>query len=173
MIDALSASPVAYNQGDPLLLVNTGQTSISSATLAAMQQAGITNVVILGETAAVAPGIQTQLASTFGSSSVIRLGGADRDQTAIAIDQHFFTHPTGVIVAANGADGGSFVDALSASALASMNDVPIVLSNPTGLPSSTEGYLKSVTLQVGWVMGGPLALTSNVATELGSYMTAP
>ncbi len=173
MIDALSASPVAYNQGDPLLLVNTGQTSISSATLAAMQQAGITNVVILGETAAVAPGIQTQLASTFGSSSVIRLGGADRDQTAIAIDQHFFTHPTGVIVAANGAAGGSFVDALSASALASMNDVPIVLSNPTELPSSTEGYLKSVTLQAGWVMGGPLALTSNVATELGSYMTAP
>ncbi len=175
MIDALSASPVAYSQGDPLLLVNTGQTSISASVLAAMQQAGITNVVILGETAAVTPGIQTQLASTFGTGSVIRLGGADRDQTAIAIDQHFFTNPTGVVVAANGAAGGSFVDSLSASALASMNDVPIVLSNPSGLPSSTETYLKSVSLQAGWVMGGPVALTANVATQLGSDIdiTAP
>ena len=171
MIDALSASPVAYKQKGPMPLVNTGDTSIPSPIVSAMQEAGITNVAILGETAAVSSAIQTQLSAAFGTNSVIRLGGADRNQTAIAIDQHFFRNPHGIIVAANGAGGGSFVDALSASALASMNDVAIVLSSPSGLPTSTQGYLKSVSLQAGWIMGGTEALSGNVTSQIRRNLT--
>ncbi len=173
MIDAMSASPVIYHHGSPLLLVNTGQASVSASVLSALQSDGITQAVVLGGPEAVAPGIENQLASALGTSAVTRLYGQNRDQTAVAIDQHYYSNPTGVVVSANGSEGSSFVDALSASALASMNDVPIVLSNPMGLAASTDTYLKQTKLQMGWVMGGPMALTTRVNAELTSLISPP
>ena len=171
MIDAMSASPVIYHHGSPLLLVNTGQTSVASSVLSSLQADGVTQAVVLGGPNAVNAGIENQLAAALGTSAVTRIYGQNRDQTAVAIDQHYFTNPSGVVVSANGSEGSSFVDALSASALASMNDVPIVLSNPMGLAASTDTYLKQTKLQMGWVMGGPLALTAKVDAQLTSLIS--
>lgn len=173
MIDALSGSPVAYSQGDPMLLVNTGQSSISASTLDAFKADGINQVTILGGPAAVSNGIASSLAGTFGASAVSRIGGANRDQTAIAIDQHFFPSANGAVVAANGADGGSFVDALSASALAALNNLPIVLTNPTGLPTSTSQYLSTLAPRAAWIMGGTAAVSSSVESAVATDVKAP
>ncbi|MCE5359392.1 MAG: cell wall-binding repeat-containing protein, partial [Acidithiobacillus sp.] len=174
MVDALSASPVAYRFAAPMILVNSGQTALPSSTLDWLASAGIKRVVILGLGAAVAPGVEMQLGQKLGSQAVVRLGGTTRDGTAVAIDQYFFTQPAGVVIAANGAAGSTFVDALSASAMAGVNDMPILLANPGSLPSSTGSYLKSLTgLHAAWVMGGPAALSATVASQVGNYVSAP
>lgn len=173
MIDALSGSPVAYSQGDPMLLVNTGQSAVSRSTLAAFKADGIDQVTILGGPAAVSNGVAASLAGTFGAGAVTRIGGADRNQTAIAIDQRFFPSANGAVVAANGADGGSFVDALSASALAALNNLPIVLTNPTGLPTSSSRYLSTLAPRAVWIMGGTAAVSATVDSAVAADVKAP
>ncbi|MCL4521348.1 MAG: cell wall-binding repeat-containing protein, partial [Firmicutes bacterium] len=76
-------------------------------------------------------------------------------------------HPSGAIISANGADHGSFVDALSAAALAAAEDIPIVLTNPDALPRDSEQYLSQIAPRSPFlVMGGTAAVSSNLTTEL-------
>ena len=171
MVDALSASPVIYSHHASLLLVGTGQTSLPSSTLTWMQQQGITNAVILGGPMAVSSQIQNQITGALSTSSVLRLGGTTRNDTAMLIDQHYFTSPSGVVVVSNGKHGGSFVDALSASAFAAMNGMPIALTNTSGLPNSTAQYVKTLTnLKAAWIMGGPLAVNTSVDSTISTYL---
>ena len=87
------------------------------------------------------------------------------------IDQHYYSSPSGFVVASNGKYGGSFVDALSASAFAAMNGIPIVLTNTSGLPNSTAQYIKSLTgLKAVWIMGGPLAVNTSVGSTISAYL---
>jgi putative cell wall-binding protein len=174
MIDALSASPVIYQQADPLVLVNTGQTSLPASAGVWLKVAGIKNVVVVGGPVAVKPSIVTQLGGMVGASSVLRLSGATRNGTATAVDAHYFPKPEAVVVSANGGQGGSFVDALSASAFASMNDLPIVLTNPSSLPKSTIAYLNGRTaLHDVWVMGGTQAVYPGVSSALQKFVSTP
>ncbi len=174
MVDALSASPVTYRQGAPLLLVSSHQTTLSAKTMQWLQAQGFANVVILGGPHVVSAELAIRLSQALSRASVTRWNGTTRDSTAVAIDQYNFPSPDGVIVSANGSQGGSFVDALSAAELAAMNDIPIVLTNPSGLPASTSRYLKQqTTLHMVWVMGGPAAIRHGVLTALQSSFSNP
>jgi len=173
MIDALSASPVMYQGASPVFLVNTGQTALPSSTLQDLAADHIKQVVVLGGPQAVSTKISSQVASVLSSSSVIRLAGATRVQTALAIDSHYFgDHPNGAIIAADGSDHGSFVDALSAAALASAEDLPIVLTNPDSLPTDSVQYLSQVAPNSPFiVMGGTAAVSLAVSSQLNTLLS--
>ena len=174
MIDALSASPVVYQNGAPMLLVKTGQKALTSEQLAFLQSAGIKQAVLLGGTYVVSSGIENQLGQTLGVGSVQRLGGKTMNDTAIAIDEHYFPNPTGAVVSANGTPTGIFVDALSASAFAANNNIPVVLTNRNGLPNSTRQYLgDQKNLRVMWVMGGDSAVVPSVDQALSNDIASP
>ncbi|MBX5467451.1 MAG: cell wall-binding repeat-containing protein [Firmicutes bacterium] len=55
IVDALSAGPTLFQEAAPLILVNTGQSSLPSAALEAMAAVPIQRVVIVGGPAAVSP----------------------------------------------------------------------------------------------------------------------
>ncbi|MBX5467446.1 MAG: cell wall-binding repeat-containing protein [Firmicutes bacterium] len=166
MVDALSASPVIYRLQAPVLLVNTGQTALPAAALQALEGAGIRQAVVLGGPAAVLPTVSSQLSNA--GLTVTQLGGATRDATAVAIDQHFFpAEPGGAVIAADGSHGGSFVDALSASVLAGSLNIPIVLTAPSAFPAESLQYLTAaVPSGPFWVMGGAAAINSSVVAQL-------
>lgn len=166
MVDALSASPVLYREAAPLILVNSGQAALTAADLALLKSAGITSVYILGGKDAVMPTIATQVANALSGATTLRLAGATRVGTAAAIDRRFFNGPEGAIVSADGADGSSFVDALSAAALAGVENLPIVLTDPGSLPADTTAYLGGLNLHAVWVMGGTAAVSDTVASQL-------
>lgn len=169
MIDAVSASPVAYKQGAPIMLVKTGQSQLTADQLAFLQSAGIKNAVVLGGNYVVSTGIESQLAQSLGAANVSRLGGKTMNDTAAAIDQHYFPNASGAVLSSNGTPSGTFVDALSASAFAANNNVPILLTNQDGLPASTAQYLAGQTgLHAIWVMGGPKAVVASLDQTLNA-----
>src|SRR5690606_14549102 len=84
--DALAGGAVAARDGNPILLVTPG--SIPAATRAELERLDPQEIVILGETGAVSAAVATELATYAGD--VIRLGGANRYETAIAISTHFY-----------------------------------------------------------------------------------
>ncbi|MBX5467969.1 MAG: cell wall-binding repeat-containing protein [Firmicutes bacterium] len=166
MVDALAASPVLAQASAPLWLVAPGQTQLPSTALAFVQQVGIRQVVILGGPAAVAPSIAQEVAAWPGVV-VTRLGGADREATAIAIARRYFPQATGAVLAADGSEGSSFVDALTAGPLAALANLPVVLTGPTQLPASTTAYLDHLpAIEALWVVGGTAAVESSVVEGL-------
>lgn len=167
LVDALAASPVLDQQAAPLLLVAPGQTTLSGATAAWLRGQSFQQVVVLGGPQAVSDALAQALGRATGAP-VLRLGGATRTGTAVTMATHFFgTHPEGAVLAASGADGSSFVDALSAAPFAATNQVPILLTNPGSLPGSTGQYLQALTSGSPlWVLGGPQAVSPPVVTAL-------
>ncbi|MDA3935410.1 MAG: cell wall-binding repeat-containing protein [Actinomycetota bacterium] len=79
--DALAAAPLATALERPLYLA--GAEGLSASTLAAMSEAGVNDVVILGGTSAVPGAVEGQL-DTAGVAHV-RMAGADRYDTALKI----------------------------------------------------------------------------------------
>jgi len=170
MVDALAASPVINRMAAPLWLVGQGQSALPPNVLAFLTQEHISHIVLLGGPAAVAASIQQQLLALPGLE-VERLGGLDRNATAVDIAEAFFTRPTGAVVAANGTNGSSFVDALSAGPLAAQADVPVLLTAPGQLPRASLSYLKALpSPQALWVMGGPAAVSSSVTAALRQHL---
>ena len=173
MVDAASGSPVAYQQGAPVMLVKTGQTALTSDQLSFLQSAGIKNAVLFGGDYVVSPTLESQLDQTLGSTNVLRLGGNTLNDTAALISQHYFPNATGAVIATNGTPSGSFVDALSASAFAANNDAPILFTNQNALPNSTSTYLTGLkSLHNVWVMGGPLAVQTSIDQTLAGDIPA-
>lgn len=81
--DAMAASPMAALNVVPILL--TTKDSLSPATARALTDLGVTDVVILGSAGAVGAGVENSLKARLnkdGKAHVLRLGGADRYETA-------------------------------------------------------------------------------------------
>ena len=83
--DALASSPAAAAEGWPIYL--TDPSSIPAATLAAMQDAGVKDVFVIGGEKAVNPAVESALKAKFGSSAVERVAGANRYETAAVMAQ--------------------------------------------------------------------------------------
>ena len=173
MVDAVSGSPVAYQQGAPLMLVKTGQTALSADQLAFLKSSGVKNAVIFGGGYVVSPTLESQLDQQLGATNVLRLGGNTLNGTAAVISEHYFPNATGAVISTNGNPSGSFVDALSASAFAANNNLPILFTNQNALPASTNTYLKGLTsLHNVWVMGGPQAVQTSIDQTLQTIVTS-
>jgi putative cell wall-binding protein len=141
--DALAASYLAGQNDVPILL--TTPTSVPSETVEALAFGGVTDVVLVGGTAAISNAVQTYLTNfhTYapGSSAltddpteetltVTRIGGADRYATAAMVAEDPGLDQAGTIGIADGdtcdndltqaivASGENFPDALAAGGLA-------------------------------------------------------
>jgi hypothetical protein len=78
--DALSASPMAAGNLVPIFL--TGANTLDPRVDAALTNFAITDVVIVGGTSVISPGIESYLKSKLGPTRVLRLSGSDRYETS-------------------------------------------------------------------------------------------
>ena len=166
--DALSAGPAAAAQQGPLLLVNP--TSIPTSVAAELERLKPQKIVVSGGLASVSAAVFAQLEGYVSSGSdVVRVAGADRYATSIAIAEYAF--PNG---ASNAylATGVNFPDALSAGGAAAEKHAPVILvrGNTASVDLATRKALTSLNVSTVDVVGG----TGSVSNAfLSSVQTIP
>ncbi|MBK9180700.1 MAG: cell wall-binding repeat-containing protein [Acidimicrobiales bacterium] len=151
--DALSGGAAAAKIGGAVLL--TAGNVIPPATGAYI---GGKKIYAIGGPAA---------AASPSSESIV---GADRYATASAVATKWFSSPSAVGVAT----GLDFPDALTGGAhIAIRASGPMLLTQTTALPTSTNGYLmaKKVPIAVAFVYGGPAAVAANVVQAIQVAIT--
>jgi putative cell wall-binding protein/Tol biopolymer transport system component len=98
----------------------------------------------------------------------LRLAGADRYETAIAISDAGFPDGTDTVVITTGED---WPDALSASALAGTVDCPILLTPSDALAPATRIEIERLGAENAYVIGGTGAVSAGVMSELESMLS--
>jgi putative cell wall-binding protein len=158
--DALAASPIAAAMGWPVYLAQ--HPVISDDTIAAMQAAGVDDVVLLGGDAAMPAGTEVSILGVGITAS--RIDGADRYETAAAAAEY------GVDVAGMSFDGmgiargDSFADALVGGAALGRHGSVMLLVEKSTLPAPTESALaaQAGTVESVRFFGGLEAITQAV-----------
>jgi putative cell wall-binding protein len=153
--DALAASPAAVSKSGPVLLVNGAETVPTTAESAVLHSLGVRDIRIAGGTASVSQALQTSLSTDF---TVKRASGADRFETAVAINKESFAASTTIYLAS----GLTFPDALSAAPVAGADGNPIYLVRDTCVPMSVLQEVVRLKPTKIVVLGGHNALGAEI-----------
>ncbi|HEY5222178.1 MAG TPA: cell wall-binding repeat-containing protein [Microbacteriaceae bacterium] len=96
-------------------------------------------------------------------SDVARISGADRYATSVAIAQHGFPSGAPVVFVATGTN---YPDALAAGPAAAKLGGPLLLTQPTALPSSVAAEVQALNPHKIYVVGGTGAVSDSVVSDL-------
>lgn len=157
--DALAAAPLASFHDAPILLTSRGQ--IPLVTHAALQELGVTEIILLGGTAVIAPAVEAQLATD--TYDVTRIAGADRYETAAVLASAAF--PDGAETALL-ATGANFPDALAAAPLSASSDAPILLTTSGVVPEATLTALDELGVSDVVLLGGTASISGDIEDRL-------
>jgi putative cell wall-binding protein len=166
--DALSGGPTAALRNAPILL--TPPDALPTTVVRELKRLAPKRVVILGGSGVISPRIAAELRSLKSVGSVIRLAGADRYATSVAISRWTFPneHPEVAYIAA----GTSAADALSGAPVAARDGAPLLLVAPKAVPQSVADELARLQPARIVILGGPGAVSSAVARELAEHTSA-
>lgn len=148
--------------GDPAPVLLTRVGSLPRATVDALEELQPSNIVILGGPVAVSEAVEAELAA-YGD--VVRVHGKDRYRTAARLAEAY--GQVDHVYVATG-QGNDFPDALSGSALAGAEGVPVLLVRQDGVPGAVTNALASLGDPEVIVLGGPNAVSDAVAQQLGA-----
>src|SRR5690606_9895269 len=98
-----------------------------------------------------------------------RLSGADRYATAQAVARKYVARPPVVYVAT----GRAFPDALAGSALAGVEEVPVLLTGRDSVPAATRDALEQLQPARIVVLGGEGVVADPVLDVLAQYTDGP
>ncbi|WP_243075826.1 cell wall-binding repeat-containing protein [Microbacterium sp. SS28] len=129
--DALAAGPAAGLGDAPVILVD-GKSGLNGASLTLLRDLGVTDVVIVGGLPSVGAQLEAGLVAELGAANVTRLAGANRYETAVLINDHFFADSDYAFLTT----GQNFADALTGGPLAGSFGAPLYLSTPDCIPAS-------------------------------------
>jgi len=155
--DALAAGAAAGVLGGPVLL--TARWSLPTTVRAELVRLRPAQVVVVGGTGVVSTAVTDAIERILPTTSVERLAGVDRYDTAAAIAR--FAHPDGADVVYL-ATGRSAPDALAGGAAAVRDDAPVLLVPGTGvgggLPVAVSAALATLGPREVVVLGGRSAV---------------
>lgn len=162
--DALGGASLAGALGGSILLVDGN--GISDNALAEIARLDARNVIILGGTAAVSPGVEQTLKDRLGRNNVERVAGANRYATANEVAERVISLQGGGFEGtAFVATGENFPDALAAAPLAAAKGWPLFLVNPnTGLSAETTKAMAGVKEVV--MLGGANVVPTSVQRSI-------
>lgn len=159
--DALTAAPLAAQVAGPLLLTRSG--SLPAETAAELTRLQPAQVLVIGGAAAITDDVLDEIMGTIpGTSTVDRIGGADRYETATLVADQITQDSTAQVFLATGQD---FPDALVLSALAARENAPLVLTRQGELPPATADYLSAATFDDLYAAGGAATISDEVVAE--------
>ncbi|MBW6469538.1 MAG: cell wall-binding repeat-containing protein [Coriobacteriia bacterium] len=165
--DALGAAGLAGAVGGPVLL--TKRTNLPQPVVDEIQRLAPDRVLVVGGTAAVADEVVNQLRET-GPTTVERIAGADRYQTAALVAQRLVDELEASGVGFDGvayvATGEQFADALSVSPVSARRVRPVLLVHPEGIPEVTAAVLGRLKIDTAYVVGGESAVAPSVVARL-------
>ncbi|MFK5636094.1 cell wall-binding repeat-containing protein [Ornithinimicrobium sp. LYQ103] len=157
--DALAAGAVATMLDAPILL--TRGDHLPGATARALITLDPDRIVVLGQDGAISDEVVDIVDNV---APVERVGGANRYETAALLADQYPVDVPNVFVAT----GTEFPDALTASALAGYQEVPILLAKQTSIPSATWSALDELSPQLVTLVGGESALGQPVEDALNA-----
>ena len=159
--DSLAAGPALGTAQLPILLVM--RDSIPDVTRTELQRLQPSQIMVVGGTAAISDAVLGSLRG-FTTGPVVRLAGADRYGTAIAIDENAFTSGVKRLDVVTGRD---FPDALLAGAAGSVSEHPILLvDGQSPLTPEEIGEIKRLAPERILVDGDAAAISADVESEL-------
>ena len=165
--DALASGAAAARFDAPVLLVDAN--SVPQSTRLELERLRPSKVYVAGGIAAVSDAVLQEL-RTIGTFEVIRLGGADRYDTATKFTQLAWTGQTSSTIWV--ASGRDFADPLIASAAAAVYDRPFVLIdgiNP--LPVYTRQLIQVLAPTSIRVLGPDTSFSGAVLADLATLGT--
>lgn len=158
--DGLTGSAVAGVLDAPLLL--NPVEALDQRILTELQRLGVTEVTLLGGTAALSAEVEGALVDA--GFTVTRLWGSNRFATAAAIAD-FVVAVTGAQEEVYLAYGGGFADSVAVAAVAAFLERPILLTETERLPVETEDALTALGDPVTRVVGGTAVVSDEVAGD--------
>lgn len=165
--DALASAPLSHKLDAPLLL--STPSTLPTDTAEELARLAPDNIVVLGGTGAVSDAVVTAAASAAGVAprDVRRIAGANRYETAALIATEVGV-PTDGRVAVVG--GESPADAVSISAYAGANSIPILLTETTRLSTATADFkaANASTWRSTLIIGGTAVVPDAVVSALPS-----
>ncbi|WP_370324120.1 cell wall-binding repeat-containing protein [Euzebya sp.] len=160
--DALAGAPLAVREEAPLLLSHPDV--LPAATASELDRLGAGTAVLLGGEAALSGEVADDL--TARGITVERVAGPTRFHTAAAIAEAFDPAGEALLVEGIHADPArGWPDALAASALGGIADVPILLTAADALPDVTAEALTGRAAVT--IIGGEVAVAPAVADAAG------
>jgi len=156
--DALAGTPLAAQEGGPLLL--TASTGLEPAVADEIERvlAESGTVFLLGGVEALSEQVEED-AEALGFE-VVRYGGFNRFDTAARIATEGLGEPDLTLLA----DGADFPDAVSAGAAAGANGGAVLLTGSDSLPPETQEYLDRNDDSELFAIGGPAAEAAESTT---------
>ncbi|MEA2650779.1 MAG: hypothetical protein QOI85_500, partial [Chloroflexota bacterium] len=164
--DALSAGPAAIRNGGPVLL--TTRNSLPQVVRDELARLQPQRIYLLGGAAAVSSGVGQAL-QAYTAGPVVRLSGADRFATAVAVSRTFFSRPPAVYLAT----GFNFPDALAAVPAAGRAGAPLVLVGPSTVPTVVRDELTRLFPPRCYLIGGTTVIGNAVVTQLNAQLGKP
>ncbi|GGI46472.1 putative cell wall-binding protein [Agromyces flavus] len=125
--DALSASGAAAAADIPVLIVPGIASTLDSASAGALTKLGAKTVAIAGSAAVVSSGIQASIGKLSTAPQVLRLAGADRYATALAIVRFVWDGQSSIY--GFSASGSNFPDALAGAPVAGWLYAPLYITS--------------------------------------------
>lgn len=160
--DALTAGPVAFLAGQPLLLVS--RDAIPQSVVDVLRQIQPSQITVVGGPPAVSENVVSQLRS-YAGYGVRRLLGRDRYATGAIVVGDGFHGYTGPVFIATGAN---YPDALAGGAAAERLVAPLILSQRDALPAATQGVLAGMSPTRFILLGSATVLSSSLTAQLQS-----
>ncbi|MBV4450440.1 cell wall-binding repeat-containing protein [Clostridium tyrobutyricum] len=154
--DALSVSSVASSKGYPILMSNSS--NLSDRIKQKIKDIQPSKIYLIGGTGSLNNSIISQaknLVPQLGDDNIVRIGGATRYDTSLAISKYFNMNSDTAVITS----GKNFPDALSGSALAAQKNAPIILTDGQDI-SSQKKYLDNTEYKNLILLGGTGAINS-------------
>ena len=159
--DALVGGAAAARAGSPVLL--TQPAGLPAATETELRRLAPGRIVVLGGTSAVSDGVVARLRTLATSGKVIRLAGADRYATAVAVSAASF--PAGM-PALFVATGQSFPDALVAVPAAATAGAALLLVPGSSVPGAIRTEAARLQPAALRLLGGMAVMNERVTFDL-------
>ncbi|WP_423494887.1 cell wall-binding repeat-containing protein [Microbacterium esteraromaticum] len=162
--DALAGAAAAGALGGPVLL--TRSNALPSAVAAELDRLNPARIVILGGTGVISSDVESRV-KVF-SPSVVRQGGANRFDTAVAVSKA--AYPTPGVPVVYVASGEDFPDALAGAAAAGALGGPVLLTQTNALPSAVAAELDRLNPARIVVLGGTGVVSVNIEKQVADYI---
>lgn len=156
--DALAAASYAGRLSYPILLVEKGK--VPEDTVAALEDLGVTETVLVGGSAVVSDAVKDNL------PGAVRVSGANRFATSVALAEHFNPSVDNVFVAS----GRGFADAITGAALAARLNSGLLLVDKT-MPDAVSQYLASKEVGLVYILGGTGAVSDGVRETIAEIVS--
>lgn len=132
--DALASGALASKLKAPILLVEKNK--IPKVVNDEIVRLGAKNIIIIGGSASIDTNVEKEIATKY---KVERISGVDRYETSIKVSKKLMDgkekYPSIIV------NGNNFADSLSAGALGSSLDLPVILTNGKSISSSLKEIL--------------------------------